>query len=197
MKQETKLPTTMKEYKAALKRERLRERNRRDYNVILRSTLSTLLAVAAVAILVATLLLPVLRIYGTSMSPTLVDGDIVLSVKNAHFNRQDVIAFYYNNNVLVKRVIASPGEWVDVDMEGNVTVNGVPLDEPYLIDKAVGDTNITYPYQVPDGKFFVMGDHRSVSIDSRNTAVGCVSEEQIVGKLTFRIWPMNGFGRIM
>lgn len=187
----------MKEYKAALKRERLRERNRRDYNVILRSTLSTLLAVAAVAILVATLLLPVLRIYGTSMSPTLVDGDIVLSVKNAHFNRQDVIAFYYNNNVLVKRVIASPGEWVDVDMEGNVTVNGVPLDEPYLIDKAVGDTNITYPYQVPDGKFFVMGDHRSVSIDSRNTAVGCVSEEQIVGKLTFRIWPMNGFGRIM
>jgi len=197
MKQEEiKLPTTMKEYKAALKRERIKERNRKNYSVILRSTFATLLSVAAVAILTATLLLPVLRIYGTSMSPTLVDGDIVLSVKNAHFNRQDVIAFYYNNNVLVKRVIASPGEWVDMDMEGNVTVNGVPLNEPYLIDKAVGDTDIAYPYQVPDGKYFVMGDHRSISIDSRNTAVGCVAEEQIVGKLTFRIWPFSGFGEI-
>ena len=196
MKKEMKLPTTMAEYKAALKAERVRERYRRDYRVILRSTVATLLSVAAVAILVATLLLPVLRIYGTSMAPTLVDGDIVLSLKNVNFNRQDVIAFYYNNNVLVKRVIASPGEWVDVDMEGNVTVNGEPLYEPYLIDKALGDTDISYPYQVPDGKYFVMGDHRSISIDSRNTAVGCVAEEQIVGKLTFRIWPFDSIGEI-
>lgn len=196
MKEELKLPETMEEFEEALKRERMRERNRRDYNVILRSTIATLLSVAAVAILVATLLLPVLRIYGTSMSPTLKDGDIVLSLKNAQFERQDIIAFYYNNNVLVKRVIARPGEWVDLDSEGNVTVNGTPLRETYLVDKAMGDTDIKYPYQVPDGRYFVMGDHRSVSIDSRNTAVGCVSEEQVVGKLTFRIWPFSGFGKI-
>ena len=196
MKKERTLPTTMEEFEAALKKERLKEKNRRDYNVILRSTIATLLTVAAVAILVATLMLPVLRIYGTSMDPTLKDGDIVISLKNAHFDRQDIIAFYYNNNVLVKRVIGRPGEWVDVDKDGNVFVNGVALRETYLIDKALGDSDITYPYQVPDGKYFVMGDHRAVSVDSRNTAVGCVSEEQVVGKLTFRVWPLSDFGEI-
>lgn len=190
------LPTTMQEFEAALKAERKKERDRRDYRMVLRSTVTTLLSVAAIAVLLATLILPVLQIYGTSMTPTLTDGEIVVSMKNAKFNRQEIMAFYYNNNVLVKRVIANAGEWVDIDKDGNVTINGVPLDEPYLIDKALGESDITYPYQVPDGKIFVMGDHRSVSIDSRSTAVGCVSEEQIVGKLTFRLWPLNRFGPI-
>ena len=190
------LPTTLKEYEEELKKARKKERERRDYRMVLKSTITTLLAVAAIAILVATLLLPVLQIYGTSMQPTLADGDIVVSLKNAEFNRQDIVAFYYNNKILVKRVIANAGEWVDIDKDGNVTVDGVPLNEPYLIDIDLGDTDITYPYQVPDGRIFVMGDHRSVSVDSRSSTVGCVAQEQIVGKLTFRIWPMDKFGSI-
>ena len=190
------LPETVADYQAALKNERKKERDRKDFRMVLTSTICTLLSVAAVAILVATLFLPVLQIYGTSMQPTLNDGDIVFSLKNADFKRQDVVAFYYNNKILVKRVIANAGEWVDIDEKGNVSVNGQPLDEPYLIDKALGDTDIEYPYQVPDGKIFVLGDHRSVSVDSRTSTVGCVAAEQIVGKLTWRIWPLSEFGRI-
>jgi len=193
---EIALPRTVKEYQLALRAERKKERDKRDYWYVLRSTLCTLLTVAAIAILLATLLLPVLQIYGTSMSPTLVDGEIVISLKSAEFQRQDIVAFYYNNKILVKRVIANAGEWVDVDKDGNVTIDGVPLNEPYLIDKALGDSDITYPYQVPDGKIFVMGDHRSISVDSRSSLVGCVAQEQIVGRLTFRIWPLSEFGAI-
>ena len=196
MRRQLTLPATIQEYELALKNERRLERDRRDFRVVLLSTVCTLLTVSAIAILMATLLLPVLQIYGTSMQPTLVDGDIVVSLKTADFNRQDIIAFYYNNKILVKRVIANPGEWVDLDEEGNVYVNGVKLDEPYLIDKALGDTDIKYPYQVPDGRVFVMGDHRSVSVDSRSSTVGCIAQEQIVGKLTWRLWPLKNFGEI-
>lgn len=179
-----------------LERELKRERYRNNYRKTLRSTVSALITVAAIAVLVATLLLPVLQIYGSSMTPTLVDGDIVLSLKESDFQKQDVVAFYYNNKILVKRVIASAGEWVNIDAEGNVSVNGELLDEPYVMEKAFGDCNITLPYQVPEGRLFVMGDHRSVSVDSRNSAVGCVAEEQIVGKLIFCIWPFSNFGKI-
>ena len=130
------------------------------------------------------------------MSPTLQDGEVIFSVKTSDFEPGDVISFYYNNKILVKRVIARPGEWVNIDMDGNVFVNNVPLNEPYLADKAFGDCNIELPYQVPDGKFFVMGDHRSTSVDSRSTAVGCVAQEQIVGKILFRVWPLNCFGPV-
>ena len=179
---------------AQLEQELKRETYRRRYNRVLRSTIYTLITVAAVAVLVATLFLPVLRIYGTSMTPTTTDGDIVVSVKGGSVERGDIIAFWFNNKILVKRVIAQAGEWVDIDEAGNVSINGEPLDEPYLTEKALGECDIELPYQVPDGRLFVMGDHRSTSSDSRSSAVGCVAEEQIVGKLVFRVWPLGEFG---
>ena len=179
-----------------LETELKRETYRRRYRRILRSTVSTLAVVAAVAVLSSNLLIPILRIYGSSMTPTLVDGNVVAAVRNGSYERGDVIAFYYNNKILVKRVIGLPGEWVDIDEQGNVSIDGEQLEEPYLEEKALGETDIEFPYQVPDGRYFVMGDHRSVSSDSRNSEVGCVSEEQIVGKLIFRIWPLDDFGTI-
>ena len=173
-----------------------RVKHKRRYRSVLRSTIFTLITVAAVAVLVATLWLPVLQIYGNSMAPTLQDGEIIFSVKMSDFEPGDVISFYYNNKILVKRVIARPGEWVDIDEDGNVYINNMLLDEPYLEEKALGDCNIKLPYQVPDGKVFVMGDHRSTSMDSRNIAVGCVAQEEIVGKIIFRIWPLNRFGLV-
>lgn len=166
------------------------------FRSVLKSTVYTLITVAAVAVLVATLWLPVLEIYGTSMTPTMKDGDIVLSVKSSAFQDGDIIAFYYNNKILVKRVIASAGDWVDLDKNGNVSVNNVPLEEPYLEEKALGEVDIDLPYQVPDEKVFVMGDHRATSVDSRSKNIGCVSQEQIVGKIVFRVWPLKNFGPI-
>ncbi len=173
-----------------------RVKYKRRYRSVLRSTVYTLITVAALAILVATLWLPVLQIYGTSMTPTLTDGEIIFSVKTSSFQPGDIAAFYYNNKILVKRIICGPGDWINIDDDGNVFVNDSPLDEPYLSEKALGDCNISLPYQVPDGRFFVMGDHRATSVDSRNTAVGCVSQEQIVGKIVFRIWPLDKLGAV-
>lgn len=179
-----------------LRQELEREKYKRNYISAIKGTIYTLITVAAVAVLVAVLFLPVLQIFGTSMTPTLAEGDIVLSLKHSSFETGDVIAFYYNNKILVKRVIAQSGQVVDIDQSGTVTVNGVEVEEPYLSEKAFGDCNIKLPYQVPDGRFFVMGDQRDISVDSRNTAVGPVSQEQIVGKIIFRVWPLAGFGGI-
>lgn len=179
-----------------LKKELKRVRYRQQYRSVIRSTIYILMAVAAVAVLVATLLLPVLRIYGSSMSPSLYEGDIVVSVKGMNFDRGDIISFYYNNKVLVKRVIAFEGEWVNIDEDGNVFINGEPLDEPYVEEKALGECDIKLPYQVPDGRVFVIGDHRATSVDSRTTTVGCVAEEQVVGRIVYRVWPMNLFGPV-
>ncbi len=179
-----------------LSNELTRERYRRSYAMVLRSTIYTMITVAAIAILVAVLFLPVLRIYGSSMNPTLNEGDIVLSIKGSQFKTGEIIAFYYNNKILVKRVIANTGDWVDIDEDGYVYVNGEKLDEPYLEDRAFGETDIKLPYQVPDKRIFVMGDNRSVSVDSRNTSVGCVAEEQIVGKIVYCVWPFSNFGAI-
>ena len=183
---------TVQQLEAELKREKYRGR----YWKMLRGTVAVLVVVAATAVLISNLLLPILRIYGSSMTPTLVNGNIVAAVRNGTYQRGDIIAFYYNNKILVKRVIGMPGEWVDMDESGNVTIDGEPLEEPYLTEKSLGECDIELPYQVPEGRYFVMGDHRSVSSDSRSSQVGCVSEEQIVGKLLFRLWPLDEIGPI-
>ncbi|MDI9236824.1 signal peptidase I [Streptococcus suis] len=162
----------------------------------IRSTVFMLVVVAAFAVLIAVLFLPILRIYGNSMKGTLNSGDIVVSVKSNDFESSDVVAFYYNNNILVKNVIAEAGDWVDMDKQGNVYVNNQRLDEPYLANRDYSHTDIEFPYQVPENRIFVMGDNRKESIDSRNNAIGTVSNEQIVGKLVFKIWPLPELGWI-
>lgn len=169
---------------------------KKRYGSALRGTVYSLAVVAAAAILIATLWLPVLQITGVSMDPTLVDGQFVVALKNSDFEPGDITAFYYNNKILIKRVIASAGDWVDIDRNGNVFVNGLELEEPYLQEKALGECNIELPYQVPDGKVFVMGDDRAVSLDSRTTAVGPISKEQVLGLVVFRVWPLSEFGRV-
>ena len=190
MKKERLTAPTTNQLEAEIKR----IKNKRKFRAIMKSTVYMLITVAAVAILVATLWLPVLQIYGSSMSPTMNNGDIVFSMKTSDLEQGDIVAFYYNNKILVKRVVAGAADWVNLTDDGSVYINGELLEEPYLLDKAFGDTNIELPYQVPDGRIFVMGDHRSTSIDSRNTAVGCIAQEQIVGKIVFRIWPLNTVG---
>ena len=187
MNQENQQRPSVEALEAELKRVRYKQR----YNAVLRSTVFTLITVAAVAVLVATLWLPVLQIFGSSMTPTLQDGDIIFSVKSSELESGDIVAFYYNNKILIKRVVATPGDWVDMDPDGTVYINGRELEEPYLREKHFGDADIELPYQVPEGKYFVLGDHRATSVDSRHTAVGCVSQEQIVGRILIRIWPLN------
>ena len=183
---------SVEQLEAELKRVKYRSR----YRAVLRSTLYMLIVVAAVAVLVATIWMPVLQIYGSSMTPTLNEGDIVVSIKGSDFQPGDLVAFYLGNKILVKRCIAGPGQWVDIDEDGNVSVDGKLLEEPYLTEKSLGGSNIELPYQVPDNRYFCMGDHRSTSVDSRHKEIGCVSEEQIVGKIVFRVFPFGGFGKL-
>lgn len=188
---ELKMPS-LEVLEAELKKEQYKS----NYSKVLKSTIFSLLVVAAVAALIAVLLLPVLQISGTSMTETLQDRDIVVALNSSKYKTGDVIAFYYNNNILIKRVIAGPGDWVNIDEEGNVYVNEVKLDEPYIKEKALGECNIELPYQVPDKKCFVMGDHRATSIDSRNSSVGCIGNDAVIGKIMIRVWPLSSISII-
>lgn len=181
---------------AQLKTELRRERYKSRYRRVLRSTFFTLVVVAAAAVLAATLWLPVLQIYGSSMTPTLQEGEIVVSVKGSKFEHGDVVGLYFGNKLLIKRCIGIAGDWVDMDEAGNVYINGEPLEEPYLNEKAFGTCDLELPYQVPDNTIFVMGDHRETSVDSRSAAVGCIDTDEIVGKIVYRVWPLERFGSL-
>jgi signal peptidase I len=185
-KKEVSLPT-----KEQVETERKRYRRQKAYNKALRGTVYVLTIVAAVAVLIATLVLPVLQIEGTSMEPTLSNGDIVLLMKTTRFDRGDLCAFTWNNKLLVKRVIALPGDWIEIDTDGSVYLNGDKLDEPYVEHKALGECDLEFPFQVPQEQYFVIGDMRESSIDSRNTLIGCIPKDQIVGKVFFRVWPFK------
>lgn len=167
---------------------------RLKYKKILKSTIYSLIIIVAFAVLIATFIMPVLEINNSSMKPNLFDSDIVLSVKKKKFKNGDVIAFYHGNKILVKRVIANAGSWVSIDNEGNVYVDNILLEEPYLVEKSFGESNIDFPYQVPDGSYFVLSDERANSLDSRNLDIGCVSNDNVIGKIVFRIWPLDKFG---
>ena len=171
--------------------ERKRYRWKKAYIKALRGTISVLTYMAAVAALIATLVLPVLQIEGTSMEPTLVNGDIVLLTKTTTFSRGDICGFSWNNKILVKRVIGIPGDWIEMDTDGTLYLNGEKLDEPYAQQIAFGECDLEFPFQVPQEQYFVLGDMRESSIDSRNTLVGCVENDQIIGKIFFRIWPLK------
>jgi len=179
-----------------LKAELAREQYKGRYRRVLMSTIYTLIVVAAVAVLVARLWMAVLQIYGSSMSPALKEGQIVVSVKGKDFEQGDLVAFYLGNKLLIKRCIAGPGQWVDIDEAGNIYVDDRLLEEPYLESKAYGDCDIELPYQVPEDRWFLVGDQRATSLDSRNSAVGCVAEEQLVGRIVYRVWPLSEFGSL-
>lgn len=176
----------------AKEREKLKYRQR--FRRTLLSTVGFLIVVAAVSVLISTQFFPVVQVSGNSMEPVLEDGEILVLQKTDDFETGDPIAFYYQSRILLKRVIGTAGDYIDIDEEGNVYVNGELLDEPYVTDKSLGECDIQLPCQVPDGKLFVMGDHRSVSIDSRSSEVGFVGQEQIVGRVAFRVWPLNRLG---
>ena len=180
------IPTT-EEVKA--ERERLEYRSR--YGRVLRSTIYALLVVAAAAVLLATLLLPVLQVSGDSMNPTLEDKDILVLVKRENMETGDLCAFYWQNKLLIKRIIGAPGDVITLDENGVVTVNGETLDEPYVDELALGECDIRFPYQVPENRYFVLGDHRAVSIDSRSSVIGCVEKSQILGRVFLRVWPLD------
>ena len=177
-----------------IQRERKRIRRKDYYRQSLRGTISVLVVVAAIAVLVATLFLPILQISGDSMSPTLEHDEIVILVKTKEFNRGDLIGFYYQGKILLKRVIALPDDEVAIDAEGNVYVNGEVLEEPYVTDKGLGDCNLEFPYKVPGTGYFVLGDQRSNSVDSRNSVIGAISQDDIIGKVFIRVWPFSRFG---
>lgn len=174
-----------------LQKELKRERYKRRFRRILRSTVNALIVVAAVAALVATLILPVLEIAGTSMEPNLNDGDIVIMVKTDHLKTGDLCAFYFSNKILIKRIIAIPGDYLWINRDGTVYLNNVELQEPYISEKSLGECDIEFPYQVPENSYFMMGDHRDTSIDSRSSVIGCIAEDQIIGKILFKIWPLS------
>lgn len=173
-----------------------KKRYRKNFRKTMLDTIGSLLVVAAIAVLVSMLFLPVLRVTGTSMTPTMQNDELVICSKRSDFKSGDIIAFYYNNKILLKRVIGVAGDWIEIEEDGTVYVNGEELIEPYVAEKSLGECDIEFPYQVPDNRIFVMGDHRATSIDSRSTTVGCIADEYIIGRVVFRLWPRESIGFI-
>ena len=176
-----------------LEKELKRELYKRRFRRILRSSFHALIVVAAIAALIATLLLPVLQIAGTSMEPNLNDGDIVILAKTSRLQTGDLCAFYYSNKILIKRVIGVPGDYIWIDRDGTVYLNNEPLEEPYITEKALGECDMEFPYQVPENSYFMLGDQRSTSIDSRSSVIGCIPEDQLIGKILCKFWPLSEF----
>ena len=186
-KKEVALPT-----KTQVEAEQKRYRRKKAYNKALRGTVYVLTIVAAISVLIATLILPVLQIEGTSMEPNLSNGDIVLLTKTTRFDRGELCGFTWNNKLLIKRVIGLPGDLIEIDTDGTIYVNGDELEEPYVKKKALGECDLEFPFSVPPEQYFVVGDMRESSIDSRNSLIGCITKDQIVGEVFFRIWPLSG-----
>lgn len=181
---------------AEIESELKREKHKLLYRKTVKGTVFALITAAAAAVLVATLWFPVLQIYGSSMEPTLTEGNIVVSVKDNKHDTGDVVAFYYGNKVLIKRYIAGPGQWVEIAEDGTISVDGVPLEEDYIDEKAYGICDLEFPYQVPENSHFLVGDHRETSVDSRHSSVGCITDDQMIGKIIARVWPLNKIGPI-
>ena len=171
-----------------------RIRYKKDYRKMLANTISSLIVVAAIAVLISMLFLPVLRVTGTSMTPTLMNDELVICSKRSNFKSGDVVAFYFNNKILLKRVIGTAGDVIDVTEDGFVYVNGEMLDESYVSEHAFGECDIELPYQVPENRIFVMGDHRATSVDSRSSTIGCIADEYIIGRVILRIYPFRNIG---
>lgn len=176
-----------------LKKELRRELYKRRFRRVLRSTVDALIVVAAVSAIIATLVLPVLQIAGTSMEPSLNDGDIVILAKTDRLETGDLCAFYYSNKILIKRVIATPGDYIWIEPDGTVFLNGAALEEPYVKEKALGECDVEFPYQVPENAYFMMGDQRETSIDSRSSVIGCISTDHTIGKILCKFWPLSEF----
>lgn len=176
-----------------LQSELRRVKYRKQYIEALRSTIGVLIIVAT-AIALAVVTLPVLRISGDMMAPTISDGDIIIGWRNTNIEIGDLIVFNgENRTTLVKRVVAEAGDVVEIQEDGKLVVDGVPQDEPYAIFAPGGECDITFPYTVPEGRIFVLGDNRGISLDSRSSAIGCIAQEQIVGRVAMKIWPLGEF----
>lgn len=178
---------------AEIETEMSQTRSRGRYRQALKGTAGTVVVVAAIAVLIATIILPVIRITGTSMQPGFQPGDIVVAYKTKNFQQGDVCVFYFNNKLILKRVIGMGGDKIEIDEEGHVTVNDITLEEEdYISEYALGQCDIEFPYVVPPGEYFVLGDNRDNTEDSRFTNYGCIKQEEMVGKIFLRIWPLNG-----
>ena len=176
--------------------ERKRIRRKALYRKALRGTVAVLVVVAAIAVLITTLFLPILQISGDSMAPTLEHDEIVILLKTKEFERGDLISFYFQGKILLKRVIGLPEDEIAIDADGNVYVNGEILDEPYVTEKGLGDCDLDFPFKVPGTSYFVLGDQRSNSVDSRNSVIGAISRDDIIGKVFFRVWPFSKLGLV-